>query len=262
MIEKKDGAELLSMIPQVFEEDTLPDIEDIDKDKYNLGDIIYNKEDDKLYQYMLFEYLDDQERIKETLYNLDKSMKDEEGNWITNSEIKSRVDKFRESFKNTIETAESNNLGYYLNEIDKLLQEENLTQIEIDRLNAKKQAIFDSTDFLFLNKTARLTKYDKTLYNNYRKNAISKMKTNKKLSFPPLNNDLLEALNICNPNVKENKMFLLHLYKYIAENQISEIGLQIYFTLINILGLRQKNNKLREMLEHNLKDQINYFNNK
>lgn len=267
MIERNDGKDLLAMIPAIHEVEEIPELNIEGEGEpvtlpYQMGELLYCKKTDELVQYMLVDYNRDTKTIKEIFKDIVGPIVDAEGNEMTNQKFIETLEEFKNNIKEISKTSESNNLGYYLSKIDKELLDPTLTFKQRNDLERKKNSILDSVTMRYLTEVTKEPKFNKDTFKRYKKLSMEKLKANKKYSFPPLNDELLTALKVTGCTEKECKMFLLHLYKFIATKELEANALKIYFTLINILGINMEVNNFKESMTVNLRNKINYFNGK
>ena len=256
MIESLKEDVVYQLLPNIHE---VEEFLDPKEHECNFGDILYNKNTKEIRQYGVLEFIDDEEDIKDTYKEL-IDIKNSDGELISNESFINQLKKIKEDMKIVSNTAETNNLPAYINKIQEMIDSGSYNEIEVKRLKRKIEGIESSLTMSYLRgMNGRIYKFDNKLYKKYKSEAHKKLRDNSKYTFPSIN-DILTILNHINTNEKENKLFLINFYKYIVDNKMDNIGITIYFTIINILGLVKEHNEYRDNIIFNLKQIIKYFN--
>lgn len=261
ILDTKKESELIEMLPNVVEITTL-ECTDEDLNNFasmmnlNIGDLVYCKDEDRVIQYMLVNWEKDQSVLMDDYKTLLPTL------FETNEEVSATLfveefKKFKENATNIMKRCEANNIGYYLKYLQEQEKREDITEKELIEIKRKQRAIVDSVNFFYIKDMAKIV-YNKKEYNKYKQLARKKMKNNTKFSFVNTNdNELLNILDQIHPSNK-NKLFLMYLYKYIAESKMNTYNcLVIHFSLVNIIDMINPDNKMKDMLIEKLVNIIN-----
>lgn len=258
MIEKVHEETLYELLPTIHEVTEF--LEPGEYKRCRVGDILYNTETQELRQYGILELVDNEESIRDTYKEL-IPLVDEQGEKISNEVFVKKLQGLRQDIEKVSNTAETNNAPAYIKKLKEMIDSGNYSFKEVKSMERKIASIESAMTLTYLRGMhGRIRKFDNKLYKKYKLEATKKLKDNTKYSFPPINDILIILNNINIDNEKENKLFLLNFYKYIVDNKMEEIGVSVYFTLVNILGLVKQNNEFRPYIIENLYKIIKYFN--
>jgi len=258
MIESIHEETLHELVPTIYEVTEFLEVEEYKNCK--IGDILYNTETGEIRQYGILELIDDEKSIRDTYKEL-VPLADSQGNKVANEIFVKKLQNLKKDIQTMNNTAETNNMPVYIKKLKEMIDSGNYSFKEVKQMERKIEAMESAITFTYLRSmNGKIRKYDSKLYKKYKTEANKKLKDNTKYSFPPIN-DLLIILNNVNiNNEKENKLFLTNFYKYIVDNKMETIGVSVYFTLINILGLVKEHNDFRCYIIENLYKIIKYFN--
>lgn len=258
MIESVHEETLYELIPIVHEVTEFLEAKEYKNCK--VGDILYNTETKEIRQYGILELIDDENSIRDTYKDL-IPLVDEQGVEIDNEIFVKKLQGLRQDIKTMNNTAETNNTPAYIKQLREMIDSGKYSFKEVNQMERKIKDMETAITFTYLRGMhGKIRKYDSKLYRKYKNEANKKLKDNSKYSFPPIN-DILTILNHINiDNEKENKLFLTNFYKYIVDNKMDKIGVSVYFSLINILGLVKEHNEFRGYIIENLYKIIKYFN--
>ena len=256
ILDTKKESELIGMLPNVKEVPTIQLSEEeltkiTETEEFNIGDILYSREEDAMIQYMLLDWEKDQSVIMEGYEHLLPGLfKNNEE--VTPTMFVDAFTIFKEKAAKIMETCESNNIGFYLKQLQDEEAREDITEKELIEVKRKQKAIAQSVNFFYIKDMPKM-KYDKKEYTKYKQLARKKMKSNSKYSFVSASdNELHRILDEVHPS-KKNKLFLMYFYKFIADSKMSMYNsLIIHFSLVNILDLNNPNNKMSEFFTNKL----------